>query len=152
MIAPVLPSLTMVPTVVKRVCCTHCQRITQVGPRALSVVCPHCNQRLVIEDVRVESFYAVREIATCGDVVVEKRGHVVASIRAGNLIVDGKVHGDVIALGRVSISRTASVTGDIKAARLLVQNGAALEGFLRIGDLAAPPPNDLALPAGQPTP
>lgn len=126
----------------KRVCCTHCQSITEVGPRALSVVCPHCNQRLVTGDVRVRTYYAVREIATCGDVVVEKRGHAVASIRAANLTVNGKVHGDVVVLGRVRINKTASVTGDIRAPRLLVQSGAALDGFVRVGDaprLSMPP-------------
>jgi predicted acyltransferase (DUF342 family) len=123
----------------KRVCCTRCQGALDVAARAMSASCPHCNRRLVLEDLRVEEYYAVREIATCGDVVVEKRGHVVASIQAGNLIVSGRVQGDVRAVGRVSIARTASVTGDIQAPRLLVQNGATLDGFLRIGD---PTPNE----------
>ena len=118
----------------KRVCCTHCDRETEVAPRAMSVFCPHCNRRLVLEDIRVRKYYAVREIATCGDVVVEKRGHVVASIKAGNLIVNGKVQGNVRAAGSVSLRPTATLLGDIHAPRLLVQNGATLAGFLRIGD------------------
>jgi cytoskeletal protein CcmA (bactofilin family) len=100
------------------------------------VFCPHCNKRLVVEDLHVERYYAVRELATCGDVVVEGRGHVVAAIKAANLIVDGRVQGNVIAAGRVRIGKRASVTGDIQAPRILVEAGAKLKGFLRIG--AAP--------------
>ena len=98
----------------------------------MSIFCPHCNKRLVIEDVRIQRYYAVREIATCGDVVVGKRGHAVAAIRASNLIVEGKVSGNVVAVGCVRVGSTASVTGDIRARGLFVEDGAAIHGFLRI--------------------
>ncbi len=115
--------------------CTHCGAGIDVAPRALSVVCPHCNRRLAVEDLRIRSYHAVREVATCGNVVVDKRGHLVAStIKASNLTVRGKVDGDVFASVRVKVGNTGDVRGDVCAPRLLVESGATLEGFLRIGE------------------
>ena len=56
----------------------------------MSVFCPHCKQRLILEDFKIKSYYAVRDFSTCGDIVVEKKGHVVAPIKVSNLTVKGK--------------------------------------------------------------
>ena len=119
---------------VKQVACTHCAQPCEVGRRAMSVVCPHCNQRLILEDSNITGYYGVREFATCGDIVVEKSGHVAAAVTVGNLIVKGKVQGNVVARGRVSIHKTGSLKGDIQAPRLRVESGAGLNGFVRIGN------------------
>jgi predicted RNA-binding Zn-ribbon protein involved in translation (DUF1610 family) len=122
-------------TVAKHIRCTYCRAEIEVAPRALSVGCPRCNKRLVIEDLRIRSYHAVREVATCGDVVVERHGHLVAStIKVSNLTVRGKVDADVLATVRVKISKTGDLTGDVRASRLLVESGATLDGFLRIGE------------------
>jgi len=121
--------------VAKHIRCTHCRAEIVVAPRALSVVCPECNKRLVLENLRIRSYHAVREVVTCGDIVVERRGHLVAStIKASNLTVRGKVDGDVLAGIRVEIRKTGDVRGDVCAPRLLVESGATLDGLLRIGE------------------
>lgn len=104
----------------------------------MSTVCPHCNRRLEVEDVRIRKYHAVRQVVTCGDLMVEKRGRLVASVRAVNLKVNGKLQGDIVARGRVLISKTGTVTGDIQAPWLLVEPGAELRGFLRIGSGRSP--------------
>lgn len=118
---------------VKQVVCTHCGSPTEVARRAMSVFCPHCKQRLILEDFKIRSYYAVRDFSTCGDIVVERKGHVVAPIKVGNLIVKGKVQGQVTARGKVSIAKTGSFKGEIQAPCLDVENGAVLDGFVRIG-------------------
>ena len=118
----------------KRAVCTHCGEQCEVGHRAMSVVCAHCNRRLILEDFRIISYYGVREFATCGDILVEKSGHVAARITVGNLIVNGEVRGDVVARGRVAIHKTGSLRGNIQAPRLRVESGAKLNGFVRIGE------------------
>lgn len=122
----------------KRVYCTHCDGALDVAPRAISGVCPHCNKRLEIEDVRIERYYAVRKLATCGDVLIDRRGHVVAAVHAANLTIKGKLKGNVRVRGRVRIGKTALVSGDIEALLLRVENGAELCGHLRIGDQQPP--------------
>ncbi len=99
----------------------------------MSVFCPHCHKRLILEDYKIKTYYAVREFYTCGDIVVEKKGHVVAPVRAGTLTVKGKVQGSASTQGTVNIAKTGSFKGDIEAPSLHIESGAVIEGFLRIG-------------------
>ena len=78
------------------------------------------------------------EFSTCGDVVVEKKGHVVAPIKAGNLTVKGKVQGHVTARGQVQIKKTGWFKGDLEAPCLVVESGAVMDGFVRIGPPTQP--------------
>ncbi len=123
---------------VKQVVCTHCERPIEVSRRAMSVFCPHCKKRLILEDFKIRTYYAVREFATCGDIVVERKGHVVAPIKVGNLTVKGKVQGNVTVRGKVVISKTGWFKGEIKAPSLNIENGAVVDGFLRIGRIERP--------------
>ncbi len=118
----------------KEVVCTHCGKPTEVSRRAMSVFCPSCRQRLILEDFKIQTYYAVRDFSTCGDIVVEKKGHVVAPIKAGNLTVKGKVQGDVVARGKVIIAKTGSLKGGIEAPYLQIESGALVDAFLRIGN------------------
>ena len=115
------------------VICTNCERVTEVANRAMSIFCPHCKKRLVLEDYRIKGYYAVSEFATCGDIVVERRGFVVAPVKVENLTVKGKLQGQVTARGRVSISKTGWFKGDVVAPRLQIKSGAVVDGFMRIG-------------------
>lgn len=100
---------------------------------ALPVVCPHCSNRLILEDYKITGYYGVREFATCGDIVVERIGTVATLIKVGNLTVKGTVQGNVFARGCVSIRKTGTYRGDIQAPVLHVEGGAKLKGFVRIG-------------------
>jgi len=127
------------PAAAKQVVCTHCARVTEVGRRAMSVVCPNCSKRLILEDYKITGYYGVREFATCGDIVVERIGTVAALIKVGNLTVKGTVQGNAFARGCVSIRKTGTYRGDIQAPVLRVESGAKLRGFVRIGK---PPADD----------
>ena len=104
-----------------------------MASKAMSIFCPHCRQRLILEDFRIKTYHAVRQFATCGDVVVEKRGAVAARVLVGNLLVKGRVQGDVKARGRVEVTKSGDIRGDISALRLVVHSGATIKGFCRIG-------------------
>ncbi|HHV62872.1 MAG TPA: polymer-forming cytoskeletal protein [Firmicutes bacterium] len=60
-------------------------------------------------DGRVEG-----EISTEGDVVIGESGWVLAQIRARNILVAGKVKGNLMPAGRVEIATTASLEGNIQ--------------------------------------
>ncbi len=117
----------------KLVLCTHCNGAVEVADKAMSVFCTHCRKRLILEDFKIKTYHAVRKFATCGDVVVEKRGAVAAKVLAGNLVVKGRVQGDVEARDKVEVAKTGAIKGDINAPRLVVRNGGTLHGFCRIG-------------------
>src|SRR5262245_44330679 len=123
----------------KVVTCTHCGQNVEVARRALSTACPHCHRRLILEDFKVDTYYAVRDFSTSGDIVVEKKGHVVAPIKAANLTVKGKVQGAVTALGEVKLTKTGYLKGEIAARSLCVEAGGILDAFLRIGGEAGIP-------------
>lgn len=124
---------------VKRVTCTHCGCVSEVARRAMSIFCPQCCKRLILEDFKIDSYYAVRDFSTSGDIVVEKKGHVVAPIKVGNLTVKGKVQGNVTALGEVKLTKTGWFKGEIEAKSLCVEAGGMLDAVLRIG---VPPDSD----------
>lgn len=117
----------------RNVTCTHCGQVVHVPKRAMSTACPHCHKRLIIEDFKVDSYYAVRDFSTSGDIVVEKKGHVVAPIKVLNLTVKGKVQGAVVAQGEVKLTKTGYLKGEIAAKSLCVEQGGVLDAFLRIG-------------------
>jgi cytoskeletal protein CcmA (bactofilin family) len=138
-------------TAVKNVICTHCERVTEVAQRAMSVFCPHCKKRLVLEDFKITSYHGVREFATCGDVVIEKRGHVSASVKANTLVVKGKMQGAVVARSSVAIHKTANCQGDIESPTIKVESGATVNGFLRIGPADDGHGDSTAMPVAEAT-
>lgn len=143
------------PTAVKTVACHHCGKMAEFPKRAMSAVCPHCNKRLILEDVVIRSYHAVRELATCGDVMVERKGHVVAAIKSLSLTIRGKVDGQVTARERVVLGKTCVLTGSISAPCLEVEIGAVMDCHVSIvpgaaqADMAEAPPTP---PAPEPTP
>ena len=128
---PLLPSHRT--TAVKKVVCTDCDHASEAGKRAMSVFCPKCHKRIILENLKIRTYFAVTEFATSGDVVIERKGFVVAPIRADNVMVKGRVQGEIDARGRVTISKTGQIKGDVTALALVIEKGASLYGFLRIG-------------------
>ena len=116
----------------KTVRCTHCEAELEVAVGAVSTACPRCHKRVDLENVTIKSYYAVRQFATCGDVVVKKRGTIASNVRTGQLTVAGKVLGDVEAHGEVRISRTGHVAGTIHAPALVIAKGASYVGRCEI--------------------
>jgi hypothetical protein len=113
--------------------CLYCGKQQEVARRAMQITCKHCYKSLRIEDVLIKAYEARRSIDTCGVVVVEKRGHVVADrILCGGLIVRGKVKSAVQSRGTVLVGPEADLIGDVTAPSLAVGAGAVLNGHYRI--------------------
>jgi len=55
-----------------------------------------------------------------------------SEIHAGEVVVSGKVVGNVHARGRVDIKKDGSVTGDISTARISIEDGAHFKGRIEI--------------------
>ena len=63
---------------------------------------------------------------------VGPNGRVRANVEARNLIVHGRVDGDVHATERVDLRKTASLSGDITTARISIEDGAFFKGTIDI--------------------
>jgi cytoskeletal protein CcmA (bactofilin family) len=74
-------------------------------------------------------------------VTVGKNGHVSANITAREIVVLGKVRGNVTATDRVDIRAEGSLTGDVAAARISIEDGAFFKGGI-----------DIKKPDAKPTP
>jgi cytoskeletal protein CcmA (bactofilin family) len=63
---------------------------------------------------------------------VGPNGRVKANIEARNVILHGRVDGDVHATERVELRKTASLSGDISTARISIEDGAFFKGTIDI--------------------
>jgi cytoskeletal protein CcmA (bactofilin family) len=79
-------------------------------------------------DGQVEGSVALRgQTLTVGP-----NGRVRANVEARNVIVHGRVDGDVHASERVELRKTASLSGDIATARISIEDGAFFKGTIDI--------------------
>ena len=71
-------------------------------------------------------------------------GRVQASISAREIVVLGAIHGNVEATEKIDIRKDARLVGDIKTARIVIEDGAYFKGSIDItkqeAKVAAPPP------------
>ncbi len=63
-------------------------------------------------------------------VIVSKGGRVEGGVEAREVVLKGEVHGSVVARERLEIQASAVVHGDLHAPRLMVQEGAVVEGVV----------------------
>ena len=65
-------------------------------------------------------------------VTIGRNGRVDASIQAREVVVMGKVQGNIDCSDRVDIRAEGSVSGDISTVRISVEDGAALKGGIQV--------------------
>jgi cytoskeletal protein CcmA (bactofilin family) len=88
-------------------------------------------------------------------VTVGRNGQVSATITAREIVVLGKIRGNISATDRVDIRAEGSLTGDVSAARISIEDGAYFKGGIDIrkgengktAGAAVPPPTEAARPA-----
>jgi cytoskeletal protein CcmA (bactofilin family) len=88
---------------------------------------------------------------------VGPNGRVQAGIKAREIVVLGAVHGNVEATDKIDIRKDAKLIGDIKTARIVIEDGAYFKGSIDIvrGDAAKAekrPPQAAPAPAQPPLP
>jgi cytoskeletal protein CcmA (bactofilin family) len=65
-------------------------------------------------------------------VTVGRNGQVAASINSREVVVLGKVRGNITATDRVDIRSEGALTGDVTAARISIEDGAFFKGGIDI--------------------
>ena len=87
------------------------------------------------------------EISSNDTLIIGERGVVEADVRAGRLLVSGEVTGNLRAMERIELKRTARVYGDVEAPVVVLEEGVLFEGHCRMAKptpVAEVPPRDLA--------
>ena len=77
---------------------------------------------------RIDGHLTGRITSESGTLIIGASGKVDADIAVATAVVNGTVNGDIAATERVQLGRTARVVGNIQAARLIIEDGAIIEG------------------------
>lgn len=72
------------------------------------------------------------EIVSNDTLIVGEKGVINATIRAGIVLINGEVVGNVLASERVELRGTARVFGDVEAPVIVVEEGVLFEGHCRM--------------------
>jgi cytoskeletal protein CcmA (bactofilin family) len=100
------------------------------------------------EDLVIEGKVEGRVDLPSSQLTVGANGVIAAEIQAKAVVVIGKVTGDVTGSERVEIQATGVVDGDVSAPRLVVAEGAVLNGAIKMtgktGSAASGPPQAAA--------
>lgn len=80
-------------------------------------------------------------------VTVGRNGVIIATVSAREVVVMGKIEGDLIVGDRVDIRSDGSVTGDIHAQRLTIEEGAFLKGGIDLAKSGKGEKKDAEKPA-----
>ncbi|ASA26066.1 bactofilin family protein [Paenibacillus donghaensis] len=92
----------------------------------------HCDTNL-----RIEGTFS-GEIVCSGTVTVGEQGTVRSSIHAEEVIIAGKVFGDVTAQRRLIMAETGQLQGNIQAQSLTIHEGSLINGSIEMHEQPAP--------------
>src|SRR5579883_1105112 len=81
---------------------------------------------------------------------VGPNGKVTASIKAREIVVLGTIHGNVETTDKIDIRKEAKLVGDIRTARIVIEDGAYFKGNIDI--IRAEAPRQVPAPKPQPAP
>ncbi len=88
------------------------------------------------------------EISSEDTLIIGERAVLEADVRAGRLVVNGEVTGNLRAMERIELKPTARVYGDVEAPVVVLEEGVLFEGHCRMSKpspVAGVPPRDLAV-------
>src|SRR5512133_2669388 len=73
------------------------------------------------------------KVNTPGRVHVAKEAKMAADVEAGGIVVEGEVHGNLSAADRIELKQSARYEGDLRATKLVVDEGAVFSGHVTVG-------------------
>jgi cytoskeletal protein CcmA (bactofilin family) len=77
------------------------------------------------------------QINTQGRLLVAKEARMHANVEAGAIIIEGDVKGNLVASDKIELKNSARYEGDLSANKLVVDEGASLNGHVTVGPDAA---------------
>lgn len=80
------------------------------------------------DSLRLDGTFEGDLSSQAGLLIIGKNGNIHARISVGSIIVEGKVYGNIHAADKVELRSTAQHFGDIKASRLVVEEGVVFVG------------------------
>lgn len=78
--------------------------------------------------LRIDGHLTGRVTSETGTLVIGASGQVDANIAVAAAVINGTVNGDIVASEKLQLGRTARVIGNVQTPRLVLEDGAILEG------------------------
>lgn len=78
--------------------------------------------------LRVDGILQGTVSSEAGTLIVGSNGQVDANVAVASATVNGVVNGDIVATDKLHLGRTAKVVGNVQTPRIIIEEGAVLEG------------------------
>lgn len=134
---------------------TDAPQRAQPSPHAESLIDAHSNfdgKYETEQDLRVQGSIS-GEVVCRGVFTVDQEATVRARIQTRDALIRGRVEGDIVCSGRLLLASTSVVTGTLKSATLIVEEGATLTGNVETAaGVGAPRATASAAPGSSPAP
>ncbi len=112
--------------------CFDCKATQEVTSAASSTTCPKCSAHLDLRDYKITTPFS-RVIRTHGEVHVTHKGDLSSSnVICRSALIEGKLRGDLVSSGMVTINYSGKIPGRISAEHILVERKADVQFFRRI--------------------
>lgn len=90
------------------------------------------------DTVRIDGTFR-GEISSDNTLIVGESGQIMATITSVCVVISGVVEGDIIARESIVLHKTASVTGNLEAPIVVMEEGSQLNGAVKMGKPGAAP-------------
>jgi len=87
------------------------------------------------DTVRIDGSFS-GEISSDNTLIVGESGQIMATIKSVAVVISGLVEGDIHASEQIVLHKTAVVTGDLESPTVVMEEGATLNGCVRMGKSA----------------
>ena len=116
----------------RTVTCYRCAKALTVSGYAESASCPHCAGNLRLLPIEITKGHWGTSIMTTESVHVHPQAKLIANlvIASHNILIEGVVQAMCICGGTATLTPTAELKGGIRAAQLIIQPGAKIEGSI----------------------
>ncbi len=114
---------------------SNAERAWELTPEKVAVLGPTivCSGELSgQEDLIIKGTFKGKVQLAKNTVIIERGAQVDAEIAAVNVVVHGHLTGIILASGKVQVSSSGRMKGDITAARVSIQEGAQFKGGIKI--------------------
>lgn len=88
------------------------------------------------ERIQVDGKVTGKMSSESGTLIIGESGQLEAQVQVGICVVHGTLYGDLMAKSRVEIRKTGKVNGDVITPVLIVEEGAAFNGAIKMGQEA----------------
>ncbi len=118
----------------RRLHCFKCKREIFVDEKDYAVICKYCSRHNDLSDYTVKSRLG-RNLETHGMLYLKKKGKIETSnIQVRDAIIQGKIKGNLKAVGSVEVMARGEVYGKITCRKLIVNQGGIFGGSVEMLD------------------